>query len=60
MLLHIVKCALGDSLLENQVLQLMPVAVVLDAGCYLTEAVQEDFIIATVVFIIPGRKEQSV
>lgn len=37
----------------------MPIAVVLNAGCYFTEAVQEDFIITTVIFIIPRREEQS-
>lgn len=54
MLLHVVQRALRDSLLEDQVLQLMPVAAVLDAGRDLTEAVQEDLIVATVVFVIPA------
>lgn len=60
MLLHVIKCILGNSLLENQILQLVPIAVVLDAGCYFTEAVQEDFVIATVIFIIPTRKGHRV
>lgn len=58
-LFHVVKRTLGDSLLENQILQLVPIAVVLDASGYFTEAVQEDFIIAAVIFIIPRWKEQS-
>lgn len=37
----------------------MPIAAVLDASCDLTEAVQEDFIIATVVFIVPGAKSRD-
>lgn len=37
----------------------MPIAAVLDASCDLTEAVQEDFIVATVVFIIPGVQSRA-
>lgn len=53
-LFHVVQRTLGDSLLENQILQLMPVAAVLDAGGDLTEAVQEDLVIAAVVFVVPA------
>lgn len=59
MFLHVVQRTLGDSLLENQVLQLMPVAAALDAGCDLAEAVQEDFIVATVVFIVPAGESRA-
>ena len=58
-LLHVVQGTLGDALLQNQILQLMPIAVVLDAGCNFTEAVQEDLIITTVIFIIPGGKSKD-
>jgi hypothetical protein len=35
------------------------IAVVLDASCYFAEAVQEDFVITTVVFVIPWRKSRE-
>lgn len=55
MLFHVVQGILGDSLLQDEVLQLMTIAVVLDTGSNLAEAIQEDFVIPTVVFIVPRR-----
>lgn len=53
MFLHVVQGALSDSLLQDQVLQLVAIAVVLDASSDLTEAVQKDLIVRTVLLIIP-------
>lgn len=55
MLFHVVQGTLGDSLLQDEVLQLMTIAVVLDTGSNLAEAIQEDFVIPTMVFIVPRR-----
>lgn len=55
MLFHVVQGTLGDSLLQDEVLQLMTIAVVLDTSSNLAEAIQEDFVIPTMVFIVPRR-----
>lgn len=55
MLFHVVQGTLSDSLLQDEVLQLMTIAVVLDTGSNLAEAIQEDFVIPTMVFIVPKR-----
>lgn len=54
-LFHVVQGILGDSPLQDEVLQLMTIAVVLDASSNFAEAIQEDFVISTMVFIIPRR-----
>ena len=56
MFLHVVQGTLADSLLEDQVLQLMAVAVVLDSRCDLAEAVEEDLVVRTVLLVVPGGK----
>lgn len=55
MLLHVVQGILGNSLLQDEVLQLVTVAVVLDTCSNFAEAIQEDFVVPTMVFIIPRR-----
>lgn len=57
--LHVVQGILCDTLLQDEVFQLVSVAVVLDAGCDLTETVQEHFIISAVFIIIPRTEERS-
>lgn len=54
MFLHVVQSTLSDPLLQDQVLELMAVAVVLDAGSDLAEAVQEDLIVCAMLLIIPA------
>lgn len=53
MLLHVVQCILCDSFLENQIFQLMAIAVVFDSSSNFTEAIQKDLVVRTVLFIIP-------
>lgn len=53
MFLHVVQCTLCDSLLENKIFELMPVAVIFDTSSDFTEAVQKHFVICTVLLIIP-------
>lgn len=53
MLLHVVKSVLCDSLLENQVFQLMTIAVVFDPSSDFAETVQKHFVVGTVLFIVP-------
>lgn len=55
MLFHVVQGILGDSLLQDEILQLMTIAVVLDTGSNFAEAIQEDFVIPTMVFIVPRK-----
>lgn len=57
MLFHVVEGVLRNSLLKNEVFQLMAIAVVLYSCCYFTEAVEENFIISTVFLIIPEQRE---
>ena len=59
MFLHVVQGTLADPLLEDEVLQLMAVAVVLDSRSDLAEAVEEDLVIRTVLLIVPGEKERE-
>lgn len=53
MLFHVVQGILGDPLLQDEILQLMTIAVVLDTSSNFAEAIQEDFVISTMVFIVP-------
>lgn len=50
---HVVQCTLCDPLLKNEVLQLVTVTVILDTSGDFAKAVQEHFIICTVLLIIP-------
>ena len=59
-LFHVVKGILRNSLLKDEIFQLMAVAVVLYTRCYFTEAVQENFIISAVLLIIPEWREEMV
>lgn len=53
MFLHVVQCTLCDSFLEDQVFQLMAIAIVLDPRSNLAKAVQKDLIVCTMLLIIP-------
>lgn len=59
MFLHVVQSTLSDSFLENKIFQLVAVAVVFDTSSDFTEAVQEHFVIGTVLFIIPGKTKSA-
>lgn len=59
MFLHVVQGTLGDPLLEDEVFQLMAVAVVFDSGCDFAEAVEEDLVICTVLLIVPGEIDRQ-
>lgn len=53
MFLHVVQSALRDSFLENEIFQLMAVAVVLDPGGDFAETVQKHFVVGAVLLIVP-------
>lgn len=53
MLLHVVQSILRDSFLENEVLQLVAVAVVFDPRGDFAETVQKHFVVSAVLFIVP-------
>lgn len=59
MFLHVVQGALCDSFLENKIFQLVAVAVVFDSSSDFTEAIQKDFVISTVLFIIPWKTKNA-
>lgn len=59
MFFHVVQSILGDSLLQDEILQLVSIAVVLDTSSNFAETIQEDFVIPTVVFIVPREHKRS-
>lgn len=59
MFLHVVQSTLSDSLLENEIFQLVAVAVIFDSSSDFTEAIQEHFVIGTVLFIIPWETKSA-
>lgn len=59
MFFHVVQSTLSDSLLENKIFQLVAVAVIFDTSGDFTEAVQEHFVISTVLFIIPWKAKSA-
>lgn len=60
MLFHVIQGILCNPLLQDEIFQLMAVVVVLYSCCYLTETIQEHFIISTVLLIIPEQREEMV
>lgn len=59
MFLHVVQSTLSDSLLENEIFQLVAVAVIFDSSSNFAEAIQEHFVIGTVLFIIPWETKSA-
>lgn len=59
MFLHVVQSTLSDSFLENKIFQLVAVAVIFDTSSDFTEAVEEHFVIGTVLFIIPWKTKSA-
>lgn len=57
MFLHVVQCALSDPFLKYQVFELVPVTVILNSCSNFTETVQKDFLIRTVLLIVPENQD---
>lgn len=53
MFLHVVQRTLCDSFLENEIFQLMTVAVIFDSSSDFTEAIQKHLLICTMLLVIP-------
>lgn len=60
MFLHVVQCTLCDSLLENEIFQLMAIAVIFDTSSNFTEAIQKHFVIRTVLLVVPEKAIEKV
>lgn len=58
MLLHVVQSVLRDSFLENEVFQLMAIAVIFDPSGDFAETVQKHFVVCAVLFIVPEGMER--
>lgn len=58
MSLHVVQSTLCDSFLENEIFQLMAVAVVFDSRGDFAEAIQEHFVICAVLFVVPEKDKK--
>lgn len=53
MSLHVVQRTLRDSFLENEIFQLMAIAVVFDPCGDFAEAIQKHFVVCAVLFVVP-------